>query len=98
MTDSAVTDYHASFRRQGLDRLDTVEGRLEFAMTTRLVTPQLPDTGRVLDNDGGQWGRWRRIAVALRPFCRMGSRPSHLVGGYTRGGCGHTHHGCIQKS
>ena len=44
----AVQDYYASFHERELDRLLTAEGRLEFALTTRLLAPHLPASGAVL--------------------------------------------------
>ncbi|HLL67278.1 MAG TPA: class I SAM-dependent methyltransferase [Micromonosporaceae bacterium] len=49
----AVRDYYASFHERELERLLTAEGRLEFALTTRLLRPHLPAEGRILDIGGG---------------------------------------------
>ncbi|WP_213003746.1 class I SAM-dependent methyltransferase [Winogradskya consettensis] len=49
----AVRNYYGSFDRRELNRLETPEGRLEFQLTTRLLHPHLPATGRVLDIGGG---------------------------------------------
>jgi hypothetical protein len=61
----AVRDYYASFDRRELDRLATTpEGRLEFELTTRLLRPHLPATGRALDIGGGP-GRYAAWLVEL---------------------------------
>jgi SAM-dependent methyltransferase len=64
----AVRDYYAAFHRRELDRLLTPEGRLEFALTTRLLQPHLPSSGRVLDIGGGpgRYAAWL-AAQGLRP-------------------------------
>ncbi|QSB13408.1 class I SAM-dependent methyltransferase [Natronosporangium hydrolyticum] len=49
----AVRGYYASFHRRESDRLLTPEGRVEFALTKRLIRPHLPAAGRVLDIGGG---------------------------------------------
>ncbi|GAA1645083.1 class I SAM-dependent methyltransferase [Actinoplanes couchii] len=70
MTD-AVRAYYASFHRRELGRLETAEGRVEFALTTRLLDARLPTEGRVLDIGGGPgryaaWlaGRGLRVTLA----------------------------------
>ena len=49
----AVQEYYASFHERELDRLLSAEGRLEFALTTRLMAPHLPASGAVLDLGAG---------------------------------------------
>jgi S-adenosylmethionine-dependent methyltransferase len=65
-----VRNYYASFHRRELDRLLTAEGRLEFALTTRLLRSHLPVSGRVLDIGGGpgRYAAWlarRGLEVSL---------------------------------
>ncbi|GAB3457707.1 class I SAM-dependent methyltransferase [Kineococcus endophyticus] len=66
----AVQDYYASYHERELARLVTAEGRLEFAVTTRLLAPHLPSAGRVLDLGGGpgRYSAWlaeRGLEVTL---------------------------------
>lgn len=65
-----VRDYYASFHEREMNRLLTAEGRLEFALTTRLLSPRLPVAGRVLDIGGGPgryaaWLAGRGLTVSL---------------------------------
>jgi S-adenosylmethionine-dependent methyltransferase len=59
-----TTEYYAAFGRRELDRLRTPEGRLEYALTTRLLQPHLPAAGRVLDIGGGP-GRYAAWLAGL---------------------------------
>ncbi|MEW1960171.1 class I SAM-dependent methyltransferase [Kineococcus sp. NPDC059986] len=66
----AVQDYYASYHERELARLLSAEGRLEFALTTRLLAPHLPTAGRVLDLGGGpgRYSAWlaeRGLEVSL---------------------------------
>ena len=45
--------YYASFDEREWSRLESAEGRIEFAVTKELLTPLLPTSGRVLDIGGG---------------------------------------------
>lgn len=63
MTDTAGTKgYYASFHRREWERLETGEGRLEFEITTSLLSEALPGSGHVLDIGGGpgRYSRWLR--------------------------------------
>lgn len=74
-----VRDYYASFHEREMKRLLTAEGRLEFALTTRLLSPHLPVAGRVLDIGGGPgryaaWLAGRGLTVSLADPRRIAHR------------------------
>jgi hypothetical protein len=52
-----VRAYYASFHQRELERLRTAEGRLEFALTTRLLHPHLLDTIEGLIHWVDEYGR-----------------------------------------
>lgn len=53
-------EYYASFDEREWSRLESAEGRIEFAITQELLAPLLPGSGRVLDIGGGpgRYARW----------------------------------------
>ncbi|WP_239159748.1 class I SAM-dependent methyltransferase [Winogradskya humida] len=81
----AVRDYYGSSNRRELDRLETPEGRLEFQLTTRLLHPHLPATGRdhlaptgvheIAEADARDLTRWPgatfAATLALGPFYHL---------------------------
>lgn len=71
MTDTDGTKgYYASFDRREWERLESGEGRLEFEITTSMLSSALPVSGHVLDIGGGpgrysQWLHERGYEVTL---------------------------------
>lgn len=56
----SAKEYYASFDEREWTRLETAEGRIEFELTRRLLEPELPSSGRVLDLGGGpgRYSQW----------------------------------------